>query len=450
LEQAGTTENLIKLSARKPEDIDFVKELPSMQPFGVVIIDDFHKLPTPTKAAIADLMKVLADEGGAGSKVIVIGINKAGESLISFADDLTNRLEIIPFETNPDAKVVEVVRLGEEALNVRINIKDEIVAAAHGSFYLAQMLAFNTCIEANILCRQDANVETHSSFPTIKGRVFETLSQRFYQRTRDFAKGTRFRREGRAPYLHLLYWLGTSEQWTLSLDQCIMHHPEFRGSLIQIIEKDYLRELMQAVPTINEVLHFEERLLTIEDPQYIFFLRNLSWPRFATDIGYLSVEFPSQYDFALSFAGSQRAIAEAIFNRLQDGEFEVFYDKNEQHRILAADIEDNLRPIYQSDAQYIIALLSKEYPKRIWTKFESEQFKKRLHEGAVIPIWFTDAPPGMFDETARLGGFTFDPSGNVEKQIIEICEQLRRKIGEARVTPVDVPPKSQKGSELTI
>jgi hypothetical protein len=137
-----------------------------------------------------------------------------------------------------------------------------------------------------------------------------------------------------------------------------MHHPEFRGSLIQIIEKDYLRELMDAVPAINEVLHFEERLLTIEDPQYVFFLRNLSWPRFATEIGYLSVNFPSRYDFALSFAGSERDIAEAIFNKLQDGEFEVFYDKNEQHRILAADVEDYLRPIYQSDAQYILALLS--------------------------------------------------------------------------------------------
>jgi hypothetical protein len=433
LEQAGVTENLIKLSARKSDDIAFVKELPEMQPFGVVIIDDFHKLPMATKAAIADLMKVLADEGGAGSKVIVVGINKAGESLISFADDLTNRLEIIPFETNPDAKVAEVIRLGEEALNIGINIKEDIVAAAHGSFYLAQMLAFNTCIEAEILHRQDTRVQTRSSFATIKGRVFETLSQRFYPRTRDFAKGTRFRREGRAPYLHLLYWLGTSEEWTLSLDQCIMHHPEFRGSLIQIIEKDYLRELMDAVPAINEVLHFEERLLTIEDPQYVFFLRNLSWPRFATEIGYLSVDFPSRYDFALSFAGSERGIAEAIFKRLQDGEFEVFYDKNEQHRILAADIEDYLRPIYQSDAQYILALLSREYPKRIWTKFESEQFRKRFQQGAVIPIWFTDAPPGMFDESTRLGGFTFDPAGDVDAQIAEICEQLRRKIGEARV-----------------
>ena len=433
LEQAGITGNVIKLSARKAEDVAFVKELPVMQPFGVVIIDDFHKLPAATKGAIADLMKILADESAVGSKVIVVGINKAGDSLIAFADDLTNRLEVIHFESNPDAKVAELLALGEDALNIGLNIKDEIVVAAHGSFYLAQMLAFNTCIEANILSRQEPKKETLSSFATVKGRVFETLAQRFLSRTRDFAKGTRFRREGRAPYLHLLYWLGKSEEWSLSLDQCIMHYPEFRGSLIQIIEKDYLRELMEAVPAINEVLHFEERLLTVEDPQYVFFLRNLSWPRFALEIGYLSVDFPSRYDFALSFAGTDRLIAEAIFKRLQDGEFEIFYDKNEQHRILAADVEDYLRPIYQSDAQYVIALLSKEYPKRIWTKFESEQFKKRFREGAVVPIWFNDAPPGMFDESGRVGGFTLDPAGDIEAQIANICEQLRRKIAEARV-----------------
>jgi hypothetical protein len=193
--------------------------------------------------------------------------------------------------------VAELLRLGEDALNVVINIKDDIVAEAHGSFYLAQMLAFNTCIEAGVMSTQDQVVETKASFAAVRSKVFETLARRFYDRTKDFARGTRLRREGRAPYLHLLYWLGTSEEWTLSLDRAIMEHPELRGSLIQIIEKDYLLGLMNSVPAIGEVLHFEQssRLLTVEDPQYIFFLRNLAWPGFASDLGYLSVDFKSRY-----------------------------------------------------------------------------------------------------------------------------------------------------------
>ena len=80
----------------------------------------------------------------------------------------------------------------------------------------------------------------------------------------------------------------------------------------------------------------------------------------------------------------------------------------------------------------MIALLGPDYPKRIWTKFESEQFKKRFKHGAVIPIWFTTAPPGAFDESPRVGGITFDPTVDLQSQIDGIADLLRRKIGELR------------------
>jgi len=160
-----------------------------MQPLGAVVIDDFHKLRDTEKKQIADLMKILADEGRADSKVIAIGINRAGEALIDFADDLTNRLETIPFEANPPKRVAEVLRLGEEVLKVDINIKEEIVEAAHGSFYLAQMLAYHTCLTAGITATQPTRTGTTISFPAVKARVFETLARRFEARTQQFARG---------------------------------------------------------------------------------------------------------------------------------------------------------------------------------------------------------------------------------------------------------------------
>src|SRR5260370_11012406 len=177
------------------------------------------------------------------------------------------------------------------------------------------MLAFNTCIESGVRSAQDQLVETKASFAAVRSKVFETLARRFRRRTEDFAKGTRLRREGRAHYLHLRYWLGISEEWTLSLDQAIRLHPELRGSLIQIIEKDYLLALMDSVPAIGEVLHFEQssKLLTVEDPQYIFFLRNVPWRRFASDLGYLSVDFQSRSEFAFAFAGTEHHLAENVF-----------------------------------------------------------------------------------------------------------------------------------------
>jgi hypothetical protein len=54
-------------------------------------------------------LKVLADEDSTLVKLVLVGINKSGERLISLATDLVNRIDIIRFESNPDAKVEELL-----------------------------------------------------------------------------------------------------------------------------------------------------------------------------------------------------------------------------------------------------------------------------------------------------------------------------------------------------
>lgn len=168
------------------------------------------------------------------------------------------------------------------------------------------------------------------------------------------------------------------------------------------------------------------------DPKVMYFLRNLLWSKFVKEVGFISIEYRSKYDFALSFAGEVRPIAKLFSETLHDADLEVFFDVNEQHLILANDVEEYLAPIYRSEARFIIVLMSKDYPKKVWTKFESENFKQRFGEGSVIPIWFSDAPPSMFDITTKFGGMTLDASGDIAKQVAEMCETLVRKAGEER------------------
>jgi len=434
LAELSLADKVISLSARKPDDLNLIRELPSMSDIGTVIIDDFHRLEDASKQSIADLMKVLADEEGENAKLVILGINKAGEALVHFAHDLNNRLEVIRFEANPIEKVQQLIDLGETALNIDINVKTEIAEAANGSFYIAQMLSHQSCLDSGVLERQTERLETKVSFELTRGKVFERQSRTFLDRTQRFARGTRFRREGRAPYLHLLYWLAKCDEWSLSLNRAIRENAALRGSVTQIVEKGYLQELIQGDADIAAVLHYDptSRQLTVEDPQFVYFLRNISWSRFAADAGFLTMEFPSRYDFALSFAGADRAVAKALFERLEECEFETFYDRNEQHRILAEDVEDYLRPIYQSDAEYVVVFLGPEYPKRVWTRFEPQQFKDRFKSGAVIPVWFTNAPTGIFDESTRVGGVTFDPTGDLYVQVKEVATLLCRKIEEKR------------------
>jgi len=432
--EAGIADRVISLSARKEDDVNLIHDLPLQLPFGTVLIDDFHRLEDMSKQEIADLMKTLADEGASHSKIVLLGITNAGQSLISFGKDLANRIEVIPFEANPEHKVEELLKKGEEALNISINIRDDIIRDSQGSFYLAQMLAYHTCIRAGILNTTNPVAATSESYESVKGHVMAMLARSFHDTAIAFARGTKLRREGRAPYLHLLYWLSQSKSWSINADREADRHPEQRGSVSQVVTKGFLTELINLSQDIQRVLHFDavSSTLVVQDPQFVFYIRNLSWPQFAEDVGFVSLEFPSRYDFALSFAGTDRDIAEALFTSLQENELEVFYDRNEQHRILAEDVEEYLAPIYSSDAQLVICILGPDYPKRVWTKFESDQFKQRFKSGEVIPVVLNTAPLGVFDSAMQVGYIGWDRTADFDGQVQSATEVLIRKSVEVR------------------
>lgn len=160
----------------------------------------------------------------------------------------------------------------------------------------------------------------------------------------------------------------------------------------------------------------------------IFYLKNLIWREFTRQVGFPAGIFKGRYDFAMSFAGADRKVAKSLSEILSEREVSVFYDEDEQHRIIARDVEDYLGPIYRRDADYVIALLSPAYPTRIWTKFESDNFRERFGKNAVIPIRFTTVQSGFFSEDNKYGGLVFDPDGDVMRQLHEIADVLCRRI----------------------
>jgi hypothetical protein len=197
------------------------------------------------------------------------------------------------------------------------------------------------------------------------------------------------------------------------------------------LEKGYLAALItEKAEAFEPYFHFEPStsVLSVEDPKLLFYLKNLVWRAFTRQVGFNASLFKGKYDFALSFAGADRPTAERLFNILEEREVTVFYDENEQHRILAQNIEEYLGPIYRRDADYVLPLLSPAYPTRIWTKFESDNFKERFGQRAVIPIRYTTASPGCFSNEQTYGGISFDPNQDHESQLQNIAETLCRRI----------------------
>ena len=423
------------LSARKKDDCEMLKLLPDTANVGTVIIDDFHVLPSETKRDLSNHLKVLAEEVNPTTKLILVGINKAGDTLVEFSPDLNNRIDTIRFEANPESKVLELINKGENALNISINIQDDVIKEASGSFHIAQMLCKEICLQQGILQKQADHRETTISIEVVKQKVLEELDRVFSHRAKAFAMGPKIRREGRAPYLHLLYWLAHSDDWSIQLHEMYMAHPEMKLSIKQVHDQGYLENLIKNNDSIKDVIHYDSisKTLTIEDPKFLFYVRNLLWNKFAKQIGYIDIHFSKPYDIALSFAGENRDLAQALFDKLITREISVFYDQNEQHRILAENVEDYLAPIYRSEADYVVVLLSMHYPKKIWTKFESEQFKTRFGENKIIPIWYSDTNTSIFDETRKYGGYQFDVSPErFEEEADKIAELIARKIEETR------------------
>jgi len=439
IEELSLNKNITQLTARKKNDVEFIRLLPDFDNLGTVIIDDFHLLEYDLKSSIADYMKVLADEERENDKLILIGINKAGDSLIQIASDLNNRVDTIKFEQNPDYKIEELIELGEKTLNILINTKSEIVSLSKGSFHITQLLCKETCIDSDML-QTCENLQTlTSSIEVIKEKVLLEFSRTFYPKARKFAVGNRLRREGRAPYLHLLYWLSQSDEWTLQIDDIYVKYPEHKLSVAQVVDKGFLESIIRDNEEIKDVIHFDNdsRILTIEDPKFMFYIRNILWSKFAEKVGYLSITFINKYDFALSFAGENRDLAEKLNELLLEQEISVFYDKNEQHRILAENVEDYLAPIYNSEASFVIVLLSKNYPRKIWTKFESDNFKQRFGDNTIIPVWYNDNMPGFFDESHKIGGLMYDPTTDLNEQAKDMVKTITEKLSEERKKIVD-------------
>lgn len=431
-------ESVTSLSARRPADVEYIDALPDMGDIGTVIVDDFHRLGDATKGKLSDYMKVLADSGDESSKLILIGINKAGHQLVKFAHDLGLRIDVFRLEANPVELLEKVIALGEQALNVEFSKKSEIAELAQGSFQLVQLICHKLCILDKVSeTRENRRIIETSINAALEDVIFD-LSRQFKDAAITFARGSRLRKEGRAPYLHILRWLSESDEWSLDLSEAMTAYPEMKGSIGQILDKGWLQSLLndpEKVDILEPYFYFEQStgVLSVEDPKLIFYLKNIIWRVFTRQVGYKGSYFGNKYDFALSFAGADRNIAEKLYQTLVEREVSVFYDQNEQHRIIAQNVEDYLAPIYRSEAGYVVVLQSPAYPTRIWTKFESDNFRERFGRNEVIPIRFTTVVPGFFTEDAKYGGVAFDPTADIDSQIASIADVLCARLVEDRV-----------------
>ena len=137
------------LQSKSPEDVAALVRLLDAGHAaltGHLIIDDFHRLERALQRRVADFIKLIADASSDVAKIVVIGINPVGASLVQDFPDLAGRFAIISMSKQPDDKIDELITRGERAANISFEKRPQFVRAARGSFFTAQLL----CLEAAV------------------------------------------------------------------------------------------------------------------------------------------------------------------------------------------------------------------------------------------------------------------------------------------------------------
>ncbi len=155
-----------------------------------------------------------------------------------------------------------------------------------------------------------------------------------------------------------------------------------------------------------------------------------------------------EYDFAISFAGENREIAEKLVNSLEKERARVFYDKNFESKMLGKKLTTYFQETFGEKARYVIILISKDYPNKDWTNFEisiARDEAKRRSEEFILPlrlddtkiigihddICFLDLREKTIEETAEIIIQKLRMEDNKENFI----EHTGKKISEKRVNP---------------
>jgi hypothetical protein len=132
-----------------------------------------------------------------------------------------------------------------------------------------------------------------------------------------------------------------------------------------------------------------------------------------------------EYDVAISFAGEQRAEAEAIADCLKRAGVKVFYDGYEQANLWGKDLYEHLSEIYQKKARYCLMLVSVAYGRKVWPTHERRNAQARAlsQKGEyILPVRFDGTEiPGL---PSTVGYLRFEDHG-----VQGICTHLLQKLG---------------------
>ncbi|WP_256788596.1 TIR domain-containing protein [Frankia sp. AvcI1] len=250
---------------------------------GIVAIDDYHRLSANEQGRVVDYLKHLADSGDRTRKLVVVGIPDTARSLVKVSFDVANRIRAFRPGRATDDQINELIDKGERALNISFDDRSAIVRAAAGSLITAQALCWHLLGLARIEETVPEHITIRTDVREARIQVAEELELKYQDAVESFVA-----LDGLAETvcIDLLLGLARSPDGILGLDE----HAGTQISAARKVDKVFAKRVGAAMSqneTITRILYHDavRRRLIADDPQFMFYIRQLDRKQLLRDAG---------------------------------------------------------------------------------------------------------------------------------------------------------------------
>lgn len=393
------------LSARHTPDIEQIIHIANNRSAGIYVIDDFHRLSPDVQEKLADIAKLAAEQGEGSTlpKLVLIGINQLGASLIQMVPDIAKRCGIHRIEPGNKETISDLITRGCNLLNIESIDAEAIFNESKGDYWLSQHLCQAICTVNDVLETLDEMKAVKIDLYALRPTVISRLNAAYYTCVKEFCRGKRFR-PSNDPYYRLLKAIAEQDSSIIDLNLLANSVDEARGSINNIKERR-LSVLLDTKPVCAHHFYYnvDTKYFAIEDPALFYFLKHLDWQKLRTDCGFKQDINDTEYDFAISFAGENRELARVIADQLETLDTTVFFDEYFEVNFLGKAWSKEFKRIFAESSRIVICLLDSNHLNKIWPTFERECFQPRVEDEAVIPIYLDDTTfPGIPKDIAGI------------------------------------------------
>ncbi|GAA3465411.1 TIR domain-containing protein [Saccharothrix longispora] len=265
------------LSARVPADLPKIRKLLDGHT-GLVAVDDFQRLSVDLQDRLANYIKALADDDSAQGKLILVGIPDTARGLIEVGFDVATRVKVFRLGRVPESLLLRMVEKGEAALNITFDRKVEIAMASAGSLLTAQMLCLTLAMMAGIEQTTPDPVVVRTDIERARVEVTRDLDLKYRRAVDEFVT-----LDGSDDVLcvELLLGLAEADDGILPFEELVRSKPDLRSAVERVFAQGLPTGATGGNAEIAAHLFHDPRgrRLVVDDPQFVFYLRQLSRQR---------------------------------------------------------------------------------------------------------------------------------------------------------------------------